>query len=158
MSYITESELRRRVALPIALPLTELKQNDWLVLATVKLLAGMNASYKWLSLQVTDYTVTEVDSADPCAAAALALNNTAFGIAYLAIYKTYSPSSDPSTLTYIGASTDVVTVSTTGISNRDTSLPDLTVTDAGEYSWVLVNNASNATIRVSATGQVIVNV
>ena len=49
MGYLTEAKLVNIVDNPVALPATEIKQGDWLVLATIKIASPMILRYRFLN-------------------------------------------------------------------------------------------------------------
>ena len=160
MAYITEAQLEKRFSLPVSLPLTQIKQGDWLVLSSIKLTTGMAFDYKVLQLQLVDFTMTPnpTPGSDPCAAVTPTLKNQAFGYAYVAIFKNFVPNTDPSTLTYTGTSVDVVNISTVGIVTRDITKASLVVDEVAEFSFLLVNNCQDADLRLAVNGQVILTI
>lgn len=139
--------------MPVSIPLTELEPSDWLILATVRLFSGQTLRYRFLQLQLTDITFPDGEALVDCEARIPDLINTSFGYAYVAIFANYVVNTDPSTLTYTGTSADVVTLSSTGIAYRDTDVDELVVTETGDYTWLLVNNTSNANLKLAVVGQ-----
>jgi hypothetical protein len=157
MAFLTESELGRRHNIPIALSLTRVKQGDWLLLTSIRLQAGMALSYRWLQLQLVDVLITPGTTpanADPCAVVEPTLINPALGYAYVAIFKAFNVNAAPATLAYTGTGADIVIATGTGIFTRDVAKPPLELTEAADYSWVLVNNCVNADLRLAVTGMV----
>lgn len=57
MGFLTENKLRNVVDLPIGLPDTTLKQGDWLVISTVKIVAPQKLSMRSLTMQMVDASV-----------------------------------------------------------------------------------------------------
>jgi len=161
MSYITEQELFRRHSLPVAIPAVEIQRGDWLVLSTIKVVAGVTFNYRLLQLQLIEIKqgdVTTTTPPTPCDTPTPNLINKNLGWAYVAIFKNFQSSASPATLTYTGTSVDIVTISTIGVAMRDTTKDSLVITDPGEYSFVLVNNCQDADIRASVDGQTTLDV
>jgi hypothetical protein len=157
-SFVTESYLERRHAVPIALALTMIKQGDWLLIAALRLTSTTTLTYNFLQLQMVDTVLqqaTAVAGSDPCADVPPVLINPTLGVAYVAIFKSFNINIDPSTLSHMGTNVDVVSISEPGISLRDTTQPPLVIAEAGDYSFVLVNNTTNYDLRLAVTGQVI---
>ncbi len=152
MSYLTERKLANTLDIPVALPSTELKQGDWIVIATVKVTSPMKLSLRALHFQLL---ASSVDPAD------IDVSNKvspALGFAYVALYSNYS-SSAPSTL----VSLDALVADDLGVFTRSTSA--LEITTPGFYSILAVNNMKSSTsgdidpttsinFRVLVTGQV----
>lgn len=144
--YLTSSFLENKGDLPIALPTTKLRRGDWLVLATLKLQPPMQLQFRDLQLSliqaVVDPTLTSV------------LVAPARGLAYVAIFKDYAQS-DPATMIPQGSSTDVVSISATGVSQRDPSAAPLVISPAAPstYSVLLVNNTTGTDLQLSVNGQ-----
>lgn len=154
MGLLTETHLRNRSACPITVPLVELEPADWLILGTIRLFSGQTLRYRFLQLQLTDITFPDGQDTVDCVARIPELINISFGYAYVAIFANYVVNTNPASLSYTGTSADVVTLSSTGIAHRDTDVDELVVTETGDYSWLLVNNTSNANLKLAVVGQV----
>lgn len=152
MSYLTESKLANTLDVPVALPTTEIKMGDWVVIATQRLFAGQKLTYRMMNFNFvsTTFDLTKITAAN------LIIPN--FGMCYVGLYLNYV-SGDPGVLTGL----DVVSATATGVVNRSGN-PFITST-AGTYSWIAVNNvtysANNALLtpndsadfKLCATGQ-----
>jgi len=159
MPYLTQAQLDQRHALPLGLPLTELQPKDWLVIGTLRLLAGMKLTFRFLQLQVVEWTFPDgIDTAADCSSRIPELVNPNFGYAYVAIFQNYAVNTDPATLTYFGTAADVVTLSTQGIASRDTVANALESEEVADYTWLVVNNTTDANIKVAVHGQVNVDI
>jgi hypothetical protein len=163
MPYLTESKLARRHSIPVSLSLTLLKKTDWILLSTVRLTSTMSLSYRFLQLQLVDITIegttaSEAEGGLLCLVTQPTLINPSLGIAYVAIYQDYNVKTDPKDLTFVGTQHDIVIIEDTGIAARDISQPELILEDAASYSYILVNNTSNADLRLAVNGEATVNV
>lgn len=159
MPYLTQAQLEQRHSLPLGLPLSELQPKDWLVIGTLRLLSGMKMSFRFLQLQVVEWTFPDgVDTSEDCSARIPVLVNPNFGYAYVAIFKNYSVNTDPSTLTYVGTSADVITISQQGIAYRDTTAAMLETEEVADFTWLAVNNTTDANIKLAVHGQVNVDI
>lgn len=140
MAYLTESKLRNNVDLPIALPDTTLKQSDYLVVATVKLLSAQRLSLRSLTLQLLESTVATslVDSTNKI------ISN--LGLAYVVLRKDYV-SGTPGTT----GALDYIYVDSLTTATR--SIVPVVLTTPGNYSIIVANNmqASSATTAVIPT-------
>lgn len=127
MPYLTENQLAATLDIPIALPSTELRQGDWLVIATTKVVTPMRLRFRYLSLSLLSCTVNT---------SLISNSNRIYGnlgFVYIALRKDYSGESPGS-----ADAQDIVSVTALGTYNRpDTEL----VLDAeGAYSWIIANN------------------
>ena len=133
MGYLTESRLSELMDAPVSLPATELKQGDWVVVASVKVQQPMRISCRLLDFQLISASV-DVTKISP--------NNKIFGnlgLAYLVLRKDYASGSP-------GAAGGLDTIVATGIGifPRDTSTPVVAV-EPGTYSWIVANNMQATT-------------
>ncbi len=150
MPYVTTAQLVDRLDLPIALPSSELKPNNWLVLATFKVQAPMQLTFRYLQLQISDNVLVGLTDT------ASKLVEPGRGLAYIGIFKNYDGSAPNSNSSLQGTSNDVVFGETSGIFSRITDSP-LVITPgtiAESYSFVVVNNTANTNLTVSVNGQI----
>lgn len=136
MAYLTESRLKNTVDLPIALPGTSLKQSDYLVVATVKLLASQRLTLRVLALQLLASTVelSVVDSTNRI------IPN--LGAAYAVLRKDYTSGVPGET-----GALDYIFLQNVGVVSRS-SVPFITTTP-GNYSLIVANN-----MQASATSPI----
>lgn len=149
-SFLTEKQLDDRLDLPLILPLTKLKATDWLLLGTISIPTNASLTYRFLQLHLIGKTSTLGNST---------LTPTrldqGFGMAYIAIYKSYVVTSDPKSLSRVGTAADAVSADDLGVYQRDTTKDALVLNDSGgQYSFVLVNNTSDYDLRLSVNGTV----
>jgi hypothetical protein len=165
MALLTEALIAKRHSVPVALALTLLKKGDWIVLNTVKLSATMTFTFRFLQLQCTDLTVegsttgtvTEGGQCD-CSEPEPELINPSNGLAYVAIYRNYAINTDPVSLTAVGTSVDLVSVTeAASIASRDLTKPELVINETANFTFLLVNNTSNADLRLSVNGEVTIS-
>jgi hypothetical protein len=131
MAYLTDSKLRANVDLPIALPDTTIKQSDYLVVATVKLLAAQRLSLRYLTLQIRS---ASVDTALITSSNRIVPN---LGLVYAVLRKDYTGGVPGDT-----GALDFIFLSQVGITYR--SLAPVTVTTAGNYSLIVANNMQSS--------------
>lgn len=127
MAYLTERKLSNTLDVPVNLPTAEIKMGDWLVIATVKIVAPTRLTYRMMNFNFVSSTV---------ALANITPDNKIvpnFGLCYVGLFFNYV-SGDPSTLPAL----DVVQANNFGIVER-TATPIVTATE-GTYSWLAVNN------------------
>lgn len=152
MGYLTEAKLVNIIDNPIALPATEVKQGDWLVLATIKITSPMILRYRFLNLQLLASTV---DMADISAVNKILGN---LGYAYVALRRDYS-SGNPGA----AGALEVLSISELGLAQRDTT--ETIFSTPGNYSWIIANNmqpssdsdiptSTEINFRLSVNGQV----
>lgn len=143
--YVTAGYLDRKTDLPISLPMTLLKREEWLILATLKLQPPMSLQFDELQLNVTQLSVDTT-----VANTGLIANSR--GSVYVAIFRDYTQN-DPATLVPQGSSADVIIANGVGVVARNAEPLNLTPTSACSYSVVVVNNTRNTDAFVSVTGQ-----
>lgn len=141
MAYITEQKLSNVLDLPIALPATNLKIGDWVVVAVTKLVVPMRLTYTVANLQLL---TASVDVADITAGNKIFGN---LGLVYLTMRLNYG-SGTPGA----AGGLDVLVADSLGTFTRDTSAPVVTIAP-GLYSWIVANNmrASTDTVPVIPT-------
>lgn len=138
MGYLTDNKLRSVVDLPIALPNTTLKQGDWIVVSTVKLLAPQRLSMRSLILQLVE---ASVDTADIGTANKVVPN---LGLAYLVLRKDYASGTPGAT-----GGLDYMYLEDLGTVVRST-VPVL-LTAPGNYSLICANNMQASTASTVPT-------
>lgn len=155
MGYLTENKLSGTLDLPIALPATSLGMGDWVVVASVKVVAPMRITYKLASLNIQQSTVDT---------SLITNGNKIFGnlgLVYLAMRLNYTSGSPGA-----AGGLDVLVGSGLGTVSRDLSTVVVAV-QPGVYSWIIANNMQPSTdtaplipastsidFRASATGSV----
>lgn len=136
MAYITENQLSNMMDVPVALPATDLRMGDWVVVSTVKVVAPMRLTYRMANLNVMLATVDT----------ALVTNGNKIygnlGLAYLALRLNYSTGSPGA-----AGGLDVLVANVLGITSRDAST-SVVVTVPGIYSWIVANNMQPSTDTV----------
>lgn len=140
--YVLKEYIESIIDLPASLPLTEVRAADWLIVATVKLLAGQQLAYRYGLVQVYAASINGVDLAlnDQCNPVTIRRVNPSYGLAYLGIAKDYSSADDPSRVTWQGTAADVITAPSVGVYTRNQESSELIITEPGNYSFVVVNN------------------
>lgn len=127
MAYLTERKLSNTLDVPVNLPTTEIKMSDWVVIATIKLVAPTRLTYRMMNLNFVSSSVSLANLTPP--------NRIVpnFGLCYVGLFFNYS-SGDPSGLPAL----DVLQANSFGVIER-TAAP-VVVSTEGTYSWVAVNN------------------
>lgn len=129
---MTESKLSSIVDLPVALPSTTLKQGAYLVIASVKLIAGQRLTLRSLNLHLQE---------SPVDTTLIDLTNKvlpSLGLVYVVLRRDYTTGSPGGT-----GALDVLKTDTVGLVARPTTA--LVVTAPGNYSLICVNNAQAST-------------
>lgn len=152
MPYLTEAKLLTTIDLPIALPATLLIQGDWLVVATVKIIAPMRLTFRWLNLNMlaASVGVEDIDTTNRI------YGN--LGLAYMVLRKNYISGSPGA-----AGALDTLIIENLGVVARDFT-QSVVLDSAGNYSWLLANNmqpsvnspispAQSIDFRLSVTGQ-----
>lgn len=152
MAYLTESKLQNVIDMPVSLPTTEIKQGDWLVIASVKIATPQRLRMRFLNLKLVS---AAVDIAD------INSTNKVFGnlgLAYVALRRDYQ-SGNPGE----AGALEVLQIEDLGLVER-VSTESIYAT-AGVYSWIIANNmqpsdtsdvptSTEINFRLAATGQV----
>jgi hypothetical protein len=127
MPYLTERKLSNTLDVPVNLPATNITMGNWLVIASLQVVAPTLLTYRMLHL---NFISSAVNLSNLTPANLIVAN---YGFCYVGLFYGYT-SGDPSTLSAL----DVVQTSTLGIQPRTTS--PLVINTAGTYSWIAVNN------------------
>lgn len=152
MAYLTESKLASVVDMPISLPTTEIKQGDWLVIASVKIATPQRLRMRFLNLKLVSAEVSVAD---------IGSTNKIFGnlgLAYVALRRDYQSGSPGE-----AGAVEVLKVEDLGLVERS-NVESIYVTP-GVYSWIVANNmqpsdtsdiptSTEINFRLAATGQV----
>jgi hypothetical protein len=137
MSFLTENKLKSVVDLPIALPACTVKQSDWLVIATVKLVTPQRLTLRALNFQLLSSTVTIGDIASVNKVVAN------LGIAYVIIRQNYI-SGNP------GGPGAVDSLKIDDIGTVSRSAVPLQITVPGNYSVIVANNCQPSSSSLSS--------
>lgn len=127
MPYLTENQLASTLDLPVALPATELRQGDWLVIASISVVSPMRLRFRQLNLSLLSCSVNT---------SLIANSNRIYGnlgFVYIALRKDYSGESPGS-----ADAKDVFGVTALGTYARPGD--ELILTESGVYSFVIANN------------------
>ena len=132
MAYLTESKLSSVVDLPLALPSTLLKQGNFVVAASVKLVAGQRLTLRSLNLHLQEAPVdtTLIDLTNKVL--------TSLGLIYVVLRRDYSVGNPGSS-----GALDVLKADNLGLFTRTTT--PLVLTAPGNYSLICVNNMQAST-------------
>lgn len=164
MSFLTEDQLDNQVDLPVSAPTILIEQQKWIIVSSVKVVDPMQLNLRWLQIQLvevvnpyTDGTVTVTPNAQGLCVfppSDIILDNADYGLAYLGLYRGFSPAVPPLSQSLQEPPLIVGGVNATAaaIAARNTT-PTVYAT-AGVYSFVLVNNTQNRRLKVTVTGQV----
>ena len=133
MAYLTENQLSNDVDAPVALPSTDLRMGDWVVISAIKIISPMRLTYKLANLQIS---AANVDPDDITAGNKIYGN---LGLVYLALRRDYVSGSPGA-----AGGLDVLVANELGTTSRDvTSI--VTLTTAGVYTWIIANNMQPST-------------
>lgn len=141
---LTTQSLESVIDLPVSMPLTFVRASNWLVVASFRILPGQTVTFKNMNLTVIDASIDGVvlPLGNQCNQFNIALVNNSYGLAYIGIAKDYSSSNDPQTVTWVGTASDVVSANSVGIFTRSPDASELVISEAGDYSFVMVNNCA----------------
>lgn len=152
MGFLTESKLANVIDMPISLPTTEIKQGDWLVIASVKITTPQRLLMRFLNLKLVSATVDVAD---------ISSVNKVFGnlgLAYVALRRDYQSGSPG-----VAGGLEILQVEEIGLVERPTT--QAVYATPGIYSWIIANNmqpddasdiptSTEINFRLAATGQV----
>lgn len=127
MGFLTANKLSNVIDHGICLPATELRQSDWLILASVKIAEPMKLRYRFMNLYVINSTVNVSD---------ITSLNKIFGnlgLAYVSLRLNYVSGSPGE-----GGGIDVLVADDLGVFQRPTA--ELILTTPGVYTWLLASN------------------
>lgn len=154
MAYLSKQELSNIADVAVALPSTLLSMGDWILIGSVKIVAPMRCTYRYLSFQIQTSTVD---------VSKIVSENKIYGnlgLVYVALRKDLVSGSPGA-----ASALDIVSLNSIGMAIRDTSESNsIVMIDPGVYSWYIVNNCKAADsvqipayesidFRVSVTGQ-----
>lgn len=132
MAYVTENKLSNIADIGVNLPATELKQGDWLVVATVKIVAPMRLTFKFLNLQIISASV----DTDDVVGANKTFGN--LGLAYVVLRRDYTGGNP-------GAAGGLDAVIATGLGVTERTGNQVRFDTAGFYSFIVANNMQAST-------------
>ena len=132
MAYLTESKLKTTLDLPIALPATTIKQGDWVVVSTIKLVSPQRLSLRSMTLQLLEANVV---TSDIVAANRVVPN---LGLLYVVLRKDYTSGTPGGS-----GSLDYLKLDAVGVTTRSTVPTFLTA--PGNYSLICANNMQAVT-------------
>lgn len=127
MSYLTEAKLANLADIGVSLPATELKQGDWLVLASIKLVAPMRLTFKFLNIQIISASVNVADISN---------TNKIFGnlgLVFVTLRRDYVGGNP-------GAAGGLDAIVATGLGVTPRTGTTVKFTTPGFYSWIVANN------------------
>lgn len=154
MAFLTESKVSKTLDIPVNLPATELKQGDWLVVASIKIKEPMKLSFWYLTFQMLSSSVDtrDIDETNKI--------SPALDLAFLGLYRDYTsghPSDTPALDVVriretISVSGDCIPVTDTlGQFITVRSSPVLEFTTPGVYSFIVANNMQPSSASVIPT-------
>lgn len=138
MAYLTEQKLSNVLDVPISLPATDLRQGDWVVVATTKVVLPMRLTYRVANLQVL---TSSVDTASITNGNKIYGN---LGLVYLAMRLNYGSGSPGA-----AGGLDALVANGLGVYSRDVTT-SVEVIAPGVYSWIVANNMQPSTDTVPA--------
>jgi len=131
MAYLTENQLKNSVDMPIALPDTTIRQGDYLILSTVKLLAAQRLTLRAMALQLfaSSVDITHIDVTNKVV--------PNLGLAYVVLRQDYQ-----SGVPGASGGLDFLYVDSVGVALR--SLTPVVLTTPATYSVIVANNMQSS--------------
>lgn len=141
---LTTQALESVIDLPVSMPLTFVRADNWLIVASFRVLPGQSVTFRNMNLTVVDASIDGVvlPLGNQCNQFNIALVNNSYGLAYIGLVKDYSSSTDPQTVTWSGTASDVISATSVGLFTRSQDAEGLVISEAGDYSFVVVNNCA----------------
>lgn len=142
MSYLTTAKLSNIMDIPVALAATEVQQGDWVIAASIKVVSPMKLTYRFMNLTLVSSSVDigQISNTNKIA--------SSLGLAYVVLRRDYV-SGNPGAAGALDSL--VVTAQTTVARDTDSTI---SLTTAGVYSWIVVNNmqpSSSSSISTSTS-------
>lgn len=163
MSFLTDSQLDNQLDLPVSSPTILLEQQDWIIVASVKISSPAQMVLRWIQLQLVELvnpltdgsTVVTPNSQGLCVfpSSDVVLTNSDYGLAYLGLYFGFTPSVSPWIQSLQEPPLTVGGVGATAPAIAIRSLIPTTYVTPGMYSFVLVNNTQNYNLKLTVNGQ-----
>lgn len=168
MAYVTSAQLQSLIPLPVSLPLTELEPEQWLVVSSTLIQSGQSFSLTWLQASCLSLAST-TSGADTLNTAPTAdgicvfpsgnatLITPGFGLAYVGLYYNFNALVSPNAQAaqenplIIGAANSIPPV--TAVRGTTPAI----YSAAGPYSFVICNNTSDTSLRLTVSGQYVVS-
>lgn len=163
MPLLTEDRLSDIIDLPIALPNTTISPGNWVLIGSVNLVAPAKLEFRYLQLQVMEI-IAPAPATGTCAAQ-LATINTSFlagSLAAVFLVQNFVPDTAPNLQPYL----EILTAPTDFNAAPAATAPILvardsanvnTLTAAGIYSLVVLNNTTDRDISLSVNGAITID-
>jgi hypothetical protein len=168
MSYVTSSQFQSLIPLAVSLPLTELEPEEWLVISSTVLSGNQSFSLSWLQVNLLSYVDTtsgaDTLNVNPTAdgvcvfpSGSATLVTPGYGLAYVGLYSSFnalvSPNTQPAQENplILGTATSIPPV----FAARTTT--PAVYAETGPYSFVICNNTTSWALRLTVSGQYVVN-
>jgi len=155
MAFLTEAKVAKTLDIPVNLPATEVKQGDWLIVATIKISSPMKLTYQFMTLQMLSSSV------DTSLIVAGNKVSPSLDLAFIGLYRNYlsgHPGTQPALDVVKIRETDnsqLDCIPITDISGQFITVrfaPLVTYATAGVYSFIVANNMqSSATSTIPLT-------
>ena len=143
---LTIQALDSVIDLPVSMPLTLIRADNWLIVASFRVLSGQTVTFRNMNLTVVEASISGValPLGNQCNQFNIALVNNGYGLAYVGLAKNYSSSTDPQTVTWAGTASDVISANSVGLFTRSPEAANLVISEPGDYSFVVVNNCATS--------------
>jgi hypothetical protein len=166
MAYVTDQQLSSLIHLPVCMPLTEIGPENWLVISSTLIQQGQSFTLRWLQMNLLSLavpstgadTLTTAPTADgicvfPSGNASLI--TPGYGLAYIGLYLNFNALVSPAIQAAQEAPLILGDAATLPPANAVRSTTLATYAAPGPYSFVLVNNTTDSSLRITVGGQII---
>ncbi|MHC4332503.1 MAG: hypothetical protein ACYSUV_01985 [Planctomycetota bacterium] len=157
MAFLTETTLAKTLDIPISLPATEVRQGDWLVVATINVVSPMKLVYQYLTLQMLSSSVsTNLIATENKVSPALDLAFIGLYRNYLSGYPGTQPALDIVKIRE-SATTETDCIPVNQLSGQFITVrtsPVIEYTTPGVYSFIIANNmqaSSSSSVPVTTS-------
>jgi hypothetical protein len=168
MSYVTSTQYESLIPLPVSLPLTEIEPEQWLVVSSTVLSSAQSFTLTWLQMNLLSFldnsttadtaSISPVDGVCVFPTSDATLVTPGYGLAYVGLYYNFNALVSPNTQAaqenplIIGSAT----TNTPPLYAARSTTP-ATYSAAGPYSFVICNNTTTWSLRLTVTGQIVMS-
>lgn len=162
MSYIQEDRLQTLIDLPVQLPQTSIPPGGWTAIATIQVPTNGTLTLSWLQIYIAALDTVNTTTASTVQNV---INPDYLPGSLVSVFliQNWSPSTEPWTQTIMDQvispadyTTAAVAVPPTVVA-RSLATP-LTITAAGTYTFVVLNNSTNVDVELSVSGTVTLDI
>lgn len=169
MSYVTDQQLSGLIHLPVSMPLTDIGPQRWLVVSSTLISQGQSFTLRMLQMNLLSLmdpttgadTLTTAPTADgicvfPSGDATLV--TPGYGLAYLGLYLNFNALVSPAIQAAQEAPLILGDAGSAPPAGAVRATSPATYAATGPYSFVVVNNTVDRSLRLTVTGQIVFSI